>query len=478
MTDILDLEGWNVIDKTVEGGEYLIEAEYAVPPTACTKCGVINHWYNWGPKPITIRDSPIRGRPVRIIAKAKRYKCRACNGTFIQPLGGLHPDTRMTARCVEFIEEQCLRDTFIRIAEHVGCDDRTVRDIAHAHIDRLNASYRPWLPEWLGIDETMIDGKQRCVITDVVNRVPIDMLPDRDLPTVTQWLYQFRERNVVKGLAIDMWRPYKTAAHAVFPGLPVIIDKFHLVRMANTAMDNVRISMAKDQAKVVGRDWMRRKVLLRLRYKNLDVDGRYNLDMWLDNEPELAIAYRLKESFYDIYDSASNEDAAKRLDDWRASVPAGMRKTKKDFKPLMTCTANWREEMLAYFDHPISNGYTEALNGVAKVINRAGRGYSFKVLRARLLFRKQQRQQECDMSQMVALPIDDRTAMLRYFISMEHENTCVSCGGKFPDEDMAAHIMPAIIKGEHRIKGALLCATCNRRFHTEVASHHDSASTP
>lgn len=478
MTDILDLEGWNVIDKTVECGEYLIEAEYSVPPTACTKCGVINHWYNWGPKPITIRDSPIRGRPVRIIAKAKRYKCRACNGTFIQPLGGLYPDTRMTARCVEFIEEQCLRDTFIRIAEHVGCDDRTVRDIAHAHIDRLNAGYRPWLPEWLGIDETMIDGKQRCVITDVVNRVPIDMLPDRDLPTVTQWLYQFRERNVVKGLAIDMWRPYKTAAHAVFPGLPVIIDKFHLVRMANTAMDNVRISMAKDQAKVVGRDWMRRKVLLRLRYKNLDVDGRYNLDMWLDNEPELAIAYRLKEAFYEIYDSASKEDAAKKLDDWRSSVPARMRKTKKDFKPLMTCTANWREEMLAYFDHPISNGYTEALNGVAKVINRAGRGYSFKVLRARLLFRKQQRQKECDMSQMVALPVDYRTAMLRYYISMEHDNTCVSCGGKFPDEEMAAHIMPAIIKGEHRISGALLCAACNRRFHTEVASHHDSASTP
>lgn len=29
------------------------------------------------------------------------------------------------------------------------------------------------------MNETQIDGKLRCILTDVVNRVPIDMLPDR-----------------------------------------------------------------------------------------------------------------------------------------------------------------------------------------------------------------------------------------------------------------------------------------------------------
>ena len=323
MTDILDLDGWNVIEKRRTGTEYEIGAEYTVQPDACLKCGVIGNLYRHGPKPIIYRDSPIRGMPVRLVAKAQRFKCRECGGTFIQPLGGIHPDMRMTARCAEFIQDQCLLDTFKRISDHVGCDDKTIRTIAHGYIDGLNAAYKPWLPEWLGIDETMIDGVQRCVITDVVNRVPIDMLPDRDLPTVTQWLYQFRDRRVVKGLAIDMWRPYKTAAHAVFPGLPVIIDKFHLVRMANTAMDNVRIALAKDQAKVVGRDWMRRKVLLRMRYMNLDEKGRFNLQMWLDNEPEVAIAYRLKEAFYDIYDAPTKEAGAALLDAWKQWQSSG-----------------------------------------------------------------------------------------------------------------------------------------------------------
>lgn len=130
MTDILDLQDWRVTSTRQEDDQLVIEAEYGVPPAACMKCGVIGRLYKHGPKPITIRDSPVRGRPVRLVAIAQRYKCRECNGTFIQALGGIQDEMRMTKRCVEYIEEQCLRDTFVRIAEHVGCDDKTVRNAA------------------------------------------------------------------------------------------------------------------------------------------------------------------------------------------------------------------------------------------------------------------------------------------------------------------------------------------------------------
>lgn len=480
MTDILDLEGWNVIAKHVDDESYVIEAEYTVPPSACTKCGNIGNLYKHGPKPIYIRDSPIRGRPVRILANAKRYKCRECGSTFIQPLGGIHPDSRMTSRCVEFIQAQCLRQTFLHIAELVGCDDKTVRNLAGDYIERLNAEYTPWLPEWLGIDETQIDGKLRCIITDVVNRLPIDMLPDRDKPSVTSWLYQFKDKRVVKGLAIDMWRPYKDAAQAVFPGLPVIIDKFHVVKMANKAMDDIRISLAKDQDKATGKDWMRRKALLRMRYQNLDEKGRFNLDMWLDNEPEVAIAYRLKESFYDIYDAPTREEGARRLDEWRASVPAQMKRGKKSFMPLLTATRNWREEILAFFDYPISNGYTEALNGVAKVINRSGRGYSFDVLRARVLFggykkpRKQTGDDVCAGGPPpVPRPESMRTKMLR-----AAANTCASCGGVYDTTNLYLTRMGPLLEDEPDMNLVVMCGHCKVRFHTEGASEHYSPSTP
>ncbi|ALC60074.1 transposase [Burkholderia pseudomallei] len=482
MTDILDLQGWEPTGVHTEDNQYVISADYTVFPEACQKCGVIGRVYKHGPKMIIFRDSPIRGRPVSIEANAQRFRCRECGGTFIQPLGGIHPATRMTARCVQYIEEQCLRDTFTRIAEHVGCDDKTVRTLAGDYIERLNAEYKPWLPEWLGIDETQIDGKLRCIITDVVNRVPIDMLPDRDKPLVTAWLHQFKDRGGVKGLAIDMWKPYKDAAQSVFPGLPVVVDKFHLVRMANRAMDDIRITLAKDQEKAVGRDWMRRKALLRMRYKNLDEQGRFNLQMWLDNEPHVATAYRLKEAFYDIYDAPTKADAEVRLDEWRKSVPAAMKKGKKSFQPLLTSTRNWREEMLAYFDHPISNGYTEALNGVAKVINRAGRGYSFEVLRARLLYGKLHKKEpvEGHMKKRTADQLERQVALVEALGSR-----CGSCNGVFDADELETHTLPPITKDEIRReanrraypKRVHICSTCYRRFHTEGASHGSQPST-
>lgn len=49
MTDILDLEGWTPTNKHTDGDEYVIEAEYTVPPKACTKCGNIGNLYKHGP---------------------------------------------------------------------------------------------------------------------------------------------------------------------------------------------------------------------------------------------------------------------------------------------------------------------------------------------------------------------------------------------------------------------------------------------
>ncbi len=486
MTDILNLPDWKAIATRQEGAECVIEAEYTVQPKACQKCGVIDRLYRHGVKATGYRDSPIRGTPVNVLANVQRYKCRDCGETFLQPLGSIQPNMRMTVRCVEYIKTQCLRDTFVRIAEHIGCDDKTVRMIADTHIDALNLAFKPYLPEWLGIDETQIDGKLRCIITDVVNRNPVDMLPDRDKASVTSWLNKFRNKRTVKGLAIDMWRPYKEAAETVFPGLPVVIDKFHLVKMANKAMDDIRISLAKDQEKAVGKDWMRRKALLRMRYKNLDEKGRFSLGMWLDNEPHVKTAYDLKEAFYDNYDSENKTEASERLDAWRASVPANMKRGKKSFAPLLTATKNWRLEMLSVFDYPITNGYTEALNGVAKVINRQGRGYSFEVLRARLLFGKKPSKphvapilavEEELAPNEVEEEVKPKRTSVRWQLIEKYDYRCQSCGGIYDQEELHATRMGVMFSDQPLTNLTLMCSHCKVRFHTDGAIHGGPLST-
>ena len=174
MTDILALPDWVVLSID-QGDELVINAEYQIQPNACLKCGSPS-FYKHGPKPVAYRDSPVRGSPVIVNAILKRYRCKDCGGTFIQPVTDIHPEMRMTVRCVRYIQSQCLKDTFTRIAENIGCDEKSIRSIAHDYINFLATNYKPVLPNMVGIDETTIDGKLRFIITDIGNRKPIDML--------------------------------------------------------------------------------------------------------------------------------------------------------------------------------------------------------------------------------------------------------------------------------------------------------------
>lgn len=68
---------------------------------------------------------------------------------------------------------------------------------------------------------------------------------------------------------------------------------------------------------------------------------------------------------------------------WKDSIPTGIRGYFADLDRAIT---NWHTEVFNYFDHKITNAYTESANNHIKSIARQGRGYSFDVLRARTLF--------------------------------------------------------------------------------------------
>jgi hypothetical protein len=100
--------------------------------------------------------------------------------------------------------------------------------------------------------------------------------------------------------------------------------------------------------------------------------------------PKLAEAYRLKEAFYAIYeDSDSPEAALRRYAAWSKDVSPEIRPY---FHDLIRAFTNWQPFILNYFEHPVTNAYTESLNSLIRVMNRLGRGYSFEALRAKILF--------------------------------------------------------------------------------------------
>ena len=187
----------------------------------------------------------------------------------------------------------------------------------------------------------------------------------------------------VETIVTDMWKAYHALAAKYFPGRFVVVDKFHVVRMANNGLDIVR--------KAVGRSRTREeKILLKddrwLLYKRnsaLTDEERTQIAPWLKHYPDLRKTYDIKERFFDIYDAPDRQTAGRAIDRCFQSIPLDLDPV---FVEMTTAVRNWREPILNYFDAPATNAYTESFNALIRQLDRLGRGYSFEVMRARLLY--------------------------------------------------------------------------------------------
>ena len=80
----------------------------------------------------------------------------------------------------------------------------------------------------------------------------------------------------------------------------------------------------------------------------------------------------LKESFRDWSRGTNRSRAEERLELLEARIANDYL---PEFKELLYTLDNWREEILNYFDYPITNGFVEGKNNRIKTIKRMAYGY-------------------------------------------------------------------------------------------------------
>lgn len=287
----------------------------------------------------------------------------------------------MTDRLVQWIGEQAVRRTYSSVADEVGVTEGTIWLVFAEYVEAKYAKMNLATPRWLGIDEIFLI-KPRCVLTNVDKLTAFDILSNRNKVTVTDRLWRLPDRGSVELVAIDMWRPYRDAAHVSLPNATVVVDKFHVVRMLNNASETVRKALRSSLTKHQRRGLVNDRFLMLKRENRLSGQEQMMLSGWLKNYPELAMAYEVKEAGYRIYDAKTREEAENAFVEWKASVPQEMKGAFGDFERAWN---NWQTEILNYFDHRVTNAYTESLNNLIRSTNRIGRGYSFEALRAKVL---------------------------------------------------------------------------------------------
>jgi len=358
--------------------EASVIADEAAPPLC--DCGLTRQ--RNGDHVHTVMDSPAHGARIKVLVSRQRYRCAAgrCK-SYMHPLPAVPDGGRNTHRLRGYIAERVIHRPFSDLAVDTGVDRSTIRrmfdEIAAPKIANIHAN----APRVLGIDEFKLRGRYRCILTDVENRRPYDLLEAHNAETVVARLKLMPQG--VQVVVMDMSDNFRASVTAALPGVVIVADRFHLVKYINGKLVEFRRETRKarraDQATKGVKD---RRFLLMTRQSDLTDDQQKTLTKWFAAYPGMREVAEAKWELEKVYYCANREAAEEHLRMWKASLgPVAQ----ASFVGVIAQFDRWREPILAYFDHRFTAGYTEAMNGIIKDIDQRGRGLAWNVLQARFI---------------------------------------------------------------------------------------------
>ncbi len=377
----MKLPGYRTLDFHEESGAYHIRVETLALPNHCPACHS-RDFTGFGRRTQVIRDRSTHGKWVGLYVDTRRFRCKGCGRAFYEALPAVYPKRRITARLIAWLEPLTLRQTFVHLAEETGLSRMTIRGVCDDYAARLEQARTLDTPVWLGMDEIHLLRRSRAVFANLETGHVLDLLPDRHKPTVIRFLPSLPNPERIRGVAMDMWLPYRQAVQAALPGAAIVVDKFHVLRLADFALDRIRKDIGQTLPKNQRRGLLRDAKAMRKRESALTPTQVLRLSLWFENHPLLKKAYGARQAFYALYDAADRREAEQRWQEWertldREPVPA--------FGQFRTTVRNWAPHIFTYFDHRITNAATESANNLIRIANRLGRGYSFPVIRAKIV---------------------------------------------------------------------------------------------
>lgn len=265
--------------------------------------------------------------------------------------------------------------TLADVAGLLGLSWDTVKDIVKPYLKKAVKSTRFKGLKHLAIDEIYV-GKKRKFYTLVI---------DLDTGRIV-WVAHGRGRACLRGfwrrlrlakakikaVSMDMSAAYWKAVRDNLPKAVVVFDKFHIVKLVNERLDEVRRQLVREAEENIKADIKGTRFLLLTRRDNLTQEKMLELDVALRANQPLFAAYYLKEELLLLWSQAMEKDMRMFLDGWcRRALETGL----APFRSLVKTLRSRRKGILAWFKHPINSGRMEGINNKIKVLTRAAYGY-------------------------------------------------------------------------------------------------------
>lgn len=253
---LLNLEDINIdLDKShVDKVNGKLECTIVLNNTTncCKECGstsICSHGFI--NKKIT--HSISTNQPCILKYKARRFRCKDCNKTFLEDNPFCQKDEKLSLYTdIKILEK--LRShtaTFTSVSKDLHTSIQTVINVFDKYVSDTRLSFG----EVICIDEIytnkLTNKKYSCIIMNFKTKQVIDVYPSRHKIDLIDRLSKvpMDERKRVKYVIIDMWDTYKRVSLNVFPNSLVAVDSFHVIKHLNLAMDTIRLKIMRNYDK-------------------------------------------------------------------------------------------------------------------------------------------------------------------------------------------------------------------------------------
>ena len=318
----------------------------------------------------TITYSRLKDFKGLIVWYSRRYKCKCCNSTFIENNPFAFPGFNISYNTMRsiMVDLKNLNYTYKNIAEK--------NDISITQVQKYFDSYvnvpRIKLPESIGIDEihsniARYGSAYICIMVDNEKRVPFEILPSRSKYTLSNYFSMIdkKERQRVKYITIDMWKPYKEIANTYFKNAIIAVDPFHVIKHLTFGFTKIRINIQNQVNKDSDTYYLLKNWHKLLEYKNIDLynEPQYNYrfkrklnkydiyGMLLEINENYSCAYYLKEEYLRFNKNANPENAKQWLENIiqsfiEADIP--------EYREFIITVTNWKQENNQFIPTPLS----------------------------------------------------------------------------------------------------------------------------
>jgi transposase len=364
--------------------------------------------------PVVVKDRPVVemvdlpcfGRPARLVWRKTRWACpsRTCStGSWTEQAPAITAARLvMTDRAGRWVTEQVGRHgrTVNEVAVELGCDWHTVNDTVIAYGTALvDDPDRVGEVDALGLDETLFcrQGRWRTQawstsIVDVRRGQLLDVVEGRNAAAPCAWLAARPNawRDAIRWATLDLSGPYRKVFDTMLPAATQVADPFHLVKLANSKLDECRRRV---QNETLGHRGHKNDPLYRARRlltradDRLDGRGRSKLVGLLeggDPRGEVRTAWHAKEVVRSLYDHTDPALAARFVE--RLGHDLQDESCPPEVRQLGRTILRWRHQIAAWHQAHVSNGPTEAINNLIKRVKRVAFGFRrFRNHRIRVL---------------------------------------------------------------------------------------------